>query len=205
MGCYWWRTNTFQIPVDVGSLSLTSTKSRILLASMVLDMYIPMHECNDFLRYVHIYNMNVDRCNAYRRQYGIVHWISIMWLSLESKAPPFPPFFFGTWVMEHWRVFSSQDDLVWNFPEGVVNQQKPWDTTTPLDVCTTAHVVFQKRKRPPVFTLGTRWKLGVLKGWNQMCDRVDQLPWHFHIMRGWETQPKSVGVYRAPWNKDSRH
>ena len=26
-----------------------------------------------------------------------------------------------------------------------------------------------------------------------LCDRVDQLPWHFH--RVWETQPKSVGVY----------
>ena len=31
-----------------------------------------------------------------------------------------------------------------------------------------------------------------------MCDRVDQLPWDFHIIGGWETQPTSVGVYRAP-------
>ena len=30
-----------------------------------------------------------------------------------------------------------------------------------------------------------------------LCDRVDQLPL-FPYNRGWETQPKSVGVYRAP-------
>ena len=35
-----------------------------------------------------------------------------------------------------------------------------------------------------------------------ICARVDQLPL-FPYNRGWETQPKSVGVYRAPWNKDS--
>ena len=30
-----------------------------------------------------------------------------------------------------------------------------------------------------------------------MCARVDQLPL-FPYNRGWETQPNSVGVYRAP-------
>ena len=39
---------------------------------------------------------------------------------------------------------------------------------------------------------------------HEICARVDQLPL-FPYNRGWETQPKSVGVYRAPWNKDSRH
>ena len=32
---------------------------------------------------------------------------------------------------------------------------------------------------------------------SSMCDRVDQLPL-FPYNRGWETQPNSVGLYRAP-------
>ena len=37
----------------------------------------------------------------------------------------------------------------------------------------------------------------------EMCDRVDQLTL-FPYSREKTHQPKSVGVYRAPWNKDSR-
>ena len=38
--------------------------------------------------------------------------------------------------------------------------------------------------------------------YKEMCDRVDQLAL-FPYNRGWLHQHKSVGVYRAPWNKDS--
>ena len=50
-------------------------------------------------------------------------------------------------------------------------------------------------RRSAVARGGGNWVGSV--GWFYMCDRVDQLP-IFPYNRGWETQLKSVGFYRAP-------